>query len=430
MVLPNIGFGFLRAPGLAATVRSSHCTMVPTRCCCSFSTRVVLGTSPRRWPLGMFALASSSPSVAVCSRSRPILRCLKSRSQLRMSMRSRSRQTLRFLSGCSQLCVSMRSRSRQTLRFLINLAVPSKVSTCKCSLPPVASVLNVVFERLRSNCAILVFALAESFEDLNGEGFLVNSSWTGRPLRVFGSWCLCVARWKNVAQTLYSIPFDQFRDPFSSRSVSLTSLLSRSAVRFHVLPIWSDPSPLFLRIDASGFTSLFCQICGPISNDFNVAQFGQFRDPVSRVVESFSWLCHFGEKPFSLCLCLGCCVSRVFSTSFFVAVSPCQQIISMADGAQLLELPPMQSALEVCWQGTTAKKNAAHSHIARRDHTPGGTRVKSRGCGFTQGQTLRWRSSAAEFKALQCTLTGHETASESRVKTAPTTTTTTTRYLA
>ena len=77
-------------------LRSSQCTMVPTRCCCSFSARVVSGSS----------------------RSRPTPRRLKRRSQLRMSMRSRSRQTLRLLSARSQLRVSMRSRYRQTLRLL------------------------------------------------------------------------------------------------------------------------------------------------------------------------------------------------------------------------------------------------------------------------------------------------------------------------
>ena len=39
---------------------SSHCTMVPTCCSWSFSSRVVLGTTPRRWPLGMFALTSAT----------------------------------------------------------------------------------------------------------------------------------------------------------------------------------------------------------------------------------------------------------------------------------------------------------------------------------------------------------------------------------
>ena len=60
----------------------------------------------------------------------------------------------------------------------------------------------------------------------------------------------------------------------------------------------------------------------------------QIRDPISRVDASVSWLCHFGERPFSLCLCLGCCVSCVINTSFFVAVSPCQEIGTCLSGRQ------------------------------------------------------------------------------------------------
>ena len=45
---------------------------------------------------------------------------------------------------------------------------------------------------------------------------------------------------------------------------------------------------------------------------------------------------HHHHHTFSLCLCLGCCVSRVFNTSFFVAVSPCQEIGTSLSGKQCL----------------------------------------------------------------------------------------------
>ena len=145
------------------------------------------------------------------------------------------------------------------------------------------------------------------------------------------------------------------------------------------------------------------------------------RDPISRVDTSASWLCHFGEKPFSLCVCLGGCVSRVFqhellcsrlSTSGNWDQSQWQTVSSCWSCRQCNEQwdwtessisaghAHERSAL-VCWRekaplilfqlvrlallaGDGCSQNAAQSHTARRAHTPGGTRGKSRGSGFTQ----------------------------------------------
>ena len=94
----------------------------------------------------------------------------------------------------------------------------------------------------------------------------------------------------------------------------------------------------------------------------------------SRVDASVSWLCHLGEKPFYLCLCLGCCVSRVFQHSFFVAAfhvcdqSQWQTVPSYWSCRQCIysgfEHAHERSALEVCWQGTTAQ-NTSHCPTLR-----------------------------------------------------------------
>ena len=109
--------GILRAAGFAI-VWTAVCHLQQF---CSSQCRVVVGTSPRRWPLGMFALSGSSLPGSKYSRSRPTLRFLKRPSQLRVSMRSRSTNPVVV---------------ERALSMSLNLAVPSKESTCKLSLPP------------------------------------------------------------------------------------------------------------------------------------------------------------------------------------------------------------------------------------------------------------------------------------------------------
>ena len=112
--------------------------MVSTRCC-SFSTRVVLGTSPRRWPLGMFALTSSSPPGATFWTNPVVVE------------RALTDPIVGAVTISTNLVVV-----ELALLMSINPAVPSNECTCKLSLPLVASVWNVVLERLRSNCAFEV----------------------------------------------------------------------------------------------------------------------------------------------------------------------------------------------------------------------------------------------------------------------------------
>ena len=91
----------------------------------------------------------------------------------------------------------------------------------------------------------------------------------------------------------------------------------------------------------------------------------QIRDPISRIDASVSWLCHFGERPFSLCLCLGCCVSRVFNTSFFVAVSPCQETGTGLSGRQCLATGAAANAMN---SGTGLKAPSLLSMLTREAH--------------------------------------------------------------
>ena len=91
----------------------------------------------------------------------------------------------------------------------------------------------------------------------------------------------------------------------------------------------------------------------------------EIRDPISRVDASVSWLCHFGEKPFSLCLCLGCCVSRVFNTSFFAAVSPCQEIGTSLSGRLSLATGDAANAMN---SGTGPKAPSLLSMLTRDAH--------------------------------------------------------------
>ena len=109
--------GILRASGVAI-VWTAVCHLKQY---CSSQCVMVSGTSPRRWLFGMFTLKSSSPPGSMCSRSRPTLRSLKRRSQLRVSMRSRSRQTQWLLSGRSQCRSTLRYHPRSPLVSFLSL---------------------------------------------------------------------------------------------------------------------------------------------------------------------------------------------------------------------------------------------------------------------------------------------------------------------
>ena len=131
---------------------------------------------------------------------------------------------------------------------------------------------------------------------------------------------------------------------------------------------------------------------------------------------SDSWLCHLGEKPFFLCLCLGCCVSSVFNTELDNKM-PAREAHW---GTGLKRNRPLCFNLSglPCWQETTAQK-MSQSHTARRG--PGPTLQEGHGevtglCGYPGIKPHMRRMGAASFK---------ETACQSRVNTTTTTTTTT-----
>ena len=161
--------------------------------------------------------------------------------------------------------------------------------------------------------------------------------------------------------------------------------------------------------------------------------FGQFRDSFSRCCRVILTGCAIsGEKTFSVCLCLSCCVSRVFSTNFSVAVSPCQQIGTSLSGRRcqatgpthVQKAPSLRNMLtrEAHWRcagrGRLLKKRRSVPHCEEgpRPHTPEG-RGEVTGWWVHPGINPHAAHGRREFKALQCALTGRETACESRVKT-------------
>ena len=103
---------------------------------------VVSGTSPRRWPLGMFALTSSSPPGSMCSRSTtpevaPNVDALTISTNPETTEEALTAPCIDALSGTIVGVLTISTNLavvERALSMSINPAVPSTGSTCKLAL--------------------------------------------------------------------------------------------------------------------------------------------------------------------------------------------------------------------------------------------------------------------------------------------------------